>query len=116
MKHFAVNSQKTERLRVEAEVSEQALREIYLPAFEKAVREGESYSLTGAYNRLMGEHCCESKALLNGILRLMFRLHMIGGEERKAGSYNTPEHRQCVLEAAREAVGRKCGYYICKRG
>lgn len=54
VKHFAVNSQETERLWVEAEVSDRALREVYLPAFEKAVREGESYSLMGAYNRLRG--------------------------------------------------------------
>lgn len=69
VKHFAVNNQETERLWVEAEVSERALREIYLPAFEKAVKEGKSYSLMGAYNRYKGEHCCESKVLLNRILR-----------------------------------------------
>ena len=38
------------------------------------------------------------------ILVLMMRLHMIGEEERKAGSYNTPEHRQKALETARESV------------
>ena len=69
VKHFALNSQETERLWVEVEVSDRALREIYLPAFKKAVEEGESYSLMGAYNRYKGEHCCESKALLNGVLR-----------------------------------------------
>ena len=69
VKHFALNSQETERLWVEVEVSDRALREIYLPAFKKAVEEGESYSLMGAYNRYKGEHCCESKALLNDVLR-----------------------------------------------
>lgn len=69
VKHFALNSQETERLWVEVEVSERALREIYLPAFQKAVKEGNSYSLMGAYNRYKNEHCCESKELLNRILR-----------------------------------------------
>ncbi|MDO4338658.1 MAG: glycoside hydrolase family 3 C-terminal domain-containing protein [Eubacteriales bacterium] len=69
VKHFALNNQETERLWVEVEVSERALREIYLPAFEKAVKAGKPYSLMGAYNRYKNEHCCESKRLLNGILR-----------------------------------------------
>ena len=43
---------------------------------------------------------------VRNILRMMFRLHMIGEEkdQRKAGCYNTPEHRQSVLETARESV------------
>ena len=69
VKHFALNNQETERLWVEVKVSERALREIYLPAFEKVVKEGQVYSLMGAYNRYNGEHCCESKTLLNHILR-----------------------------------------------
>ena len=202
VKHFALNNQETERLWVEVQVSERALREIYLPAFEKVVKEGHAYSLMGAYNRYNGEHCCESKTLLNkilreewkfdgmvvsdwggvhltkeaatsgldlemsvtdnfeeycmaqplkkavedgevaeelidekvkNILRLMYRLHMLedvgqgSAEEvpkidkkdgdsgasgngevpvitRKPGSYNTPEHRQKILEAARESI------------
>lgn len=69
VKHFALNNQETERLWVEAEADERTLREIYLPAFEKAAKEGEAYSLMGAYNRYRGEHCCESKFLLNEVLR-----------------------------------------------
>ena len=69
VKHFAVNSQETQRLWVDTEVDERALREIYLPAFEAAVNRGGSYSIMGAYNRLRGEHCCESRFLLDGILR-----------------------------------------------
>lgn len=173
VKHFALNNQETERLWVEVEASERALREIYLPAFKKAVQKANSYSLMGAYNRYRGEHCCESKVLLNqilrkewgydgmvvsdwggvhrtkeaaesgldiemsvtydfedykmanplkkaieggeipeslvdekvrNILRLMYRLHMLDGETRSAGSYNTPEHRQSALETARESI------------
>ena len=69
VKHFALNNQETERLWVNVKVSERALREIYLKAFKRCVEEGDSYSLMGAYNRYLGEHCCESKELLNHILR-----------------------------------------------
>lgn len=69
VKHFALNNQETERLWVDVEVDDRALYEIYLPAFEKAVKEGDSWSLMGAYNLWHGEHCCESQELLNQILR-----------------------------------------------
>lgn len=69
VKHFALNNQETERLWVEAEADERTVREIYLPAFEKAVKEGKSLSLMGAYNKYRGAHCCESQELLDQILR-----------------------------------------------
>lgn len=69
VKHFAANSQETDRLWVDTVVDERALREIYLPGFEAAVHRGGTYSLMNAYNKLNGEHCSESKALLNRILR-----------------------------------------------
>ena len=175
VKHFAVNNQETQRLWVDVKIDEKALREIYLPAFYDAVKKGGSYTIMGAYNRLYGEHCCQSDFLLNQVLRkewdydgvvisdwggvhdtaeaaesqldiemsvtsdfdqyfmaeplrkliegeeerrilakavdekvvrilmLMMRLHMLGGE-RKSGAYNTPEHRQAALDAARESV------------
>lgn len=173
VKHFALNNQETERLWVEVEADDRTLREIYLPAFEKVIREAQPFSLMMAYNRFRGEHCCESKGILGTILRkewgydgmvvsdwggvhdtkrvaesvldvemsvtdnfdeycmanplkraveageipeewidrkvrhilrMMFRLHMLGGEERPAGSYNTPEHRARALDVARESV------------
>lgn len=69
VKHFAANNQETERLNVEVEIDEEALREIYLPAFCDAVKKAGSYTIMGAYNRLYGEHCCESSFLLRKILR-----------------------------------------------
>lgn len=69
VKHFALNSQETERLWVNVEADERTLREIYLPAFEAAVKEGQSHTLMGAYNLFRGEHCCENRGLLDGILR-----------------------------------------------
>lgn len=69
VKHFALNSQETERLWVNVEIDERALREIYLPGFEAAVKKGKSHSLMGAYNLFRGTHCCESDVLLGDILR-----------------------------------------------
>lgn len=69
VKHFALNNQETRRLDVDVEVDERALREIYLPGFEAAVKEGETWTLMGAYNRYQGEHCCHNKKLLCDILR-----------------------------------------------
>lgn len=68
-KHFAVNSQETERLWVDTIVDERALQEIYFPGFKAAIEKGGLFSIMGGYNRLNGEHCCTSKKLLCKVLR-----------------------------------------------
>ncbi|MBW3079122.1 beta-glucosidase [Bifidobacterium simiiventris] len=68
-KHYAANSQETDRLEVDETISERALREIYLPAFEKAVKKAGVLSIMGAYNLVNGTQCCESAELLDEILR-----------------------------------------------
>lgn len=68
VKHFAVNNQETERLNVEVEIDERTLREIYLPAFEAAVKEGNSFSIMTAYNKLFGYYCSHSEYLIKEIL------------------------------------------------
>lgn len=177
VKHFAANNQETERLWVDVEIEEETLREIYLPAFYDAVKKGGVHTVMGAYNKIYGEHCCQSEFLLNKVLRkewgfdgvvisdwggvhdtkaaacsqldiemsvtddfddyflarpllekiksgeidesvidqkvkrilvLMQKLHMPGidnsGTKRKSGAYNTREHRQKTLKAARESI------------
>lgn len=69
VKHFALNNQETDRLAVDTYVDERALRELYLPGFYAAVKKADSYTIMGAYNKFRGEQCCESKQLLNDILR-----------------------------------------------
>lgn len=69
VKHFAANNQETQRLWVDVEVDENALREIYLPAFYDCLVKGGSLSIMGAYNQVNGEHCCQSNYLLHDILR-----------------------------------------------
>lgn len=69
VKHFALNNQEFDRMSVDVKVDEKTLRELYLPAFYKALVEGGSLSVMGAYNRYDGVFCCESQKLLNDILR-----------------------------------------------
>ena len=69
VKHFVLNNQETERLWVNVEIDERALREIYMPGFEAALKRANAKSVMGAYNLLRGEHCCQSIPLLKGILR-----------------------------------------------
>jgi len=69
-KHFAVHSgPESTRHSFDARVSEQELRETYLPHFEACIKEGGAYSIMGAYNRTNGEVCCASETLLQKILR-----------------------------------------------
>lgn len=69
-KHYAVHSGPEDmRHSFNAEVSEQDLRETYLPAFKKLVKEHHVEAVMGAYNRTNGEPCCGSKRLLEKILR-----------------------------------------------
>ena len=69
IKHFAVNSQETNRTEVDEQVSQRALREIYLKGFEIAVREGKPWTVMSSYNRLNGTYTQESRGLLTTILR-----------------------------------------------
>mgnify|MGYP003851975599 FL=1 len=68
-KHFVANNQEQDRHEVSAEVSERALREIYLPAFEAAVTEGEVGSVMAAYNRINGTYATEHEWLLSDVLK-----------------------------------------------
>jgi beta-glucosidase len=69
LKHFAANNQETDRLRVSAVVGERALREIYLRAFQLALRETASWTIMSAYNRINGVYASENPWLLDDVLR-----------------------------------------------
>ncbi|KDN56633.1 glycoside hydrolase family 3 C-terminal domain-containing protein [Flavobacterium seoulense] len=69
VKHFAANNQETNRDFVDVQIDERTLREIYLPAFEAAVKEARAYSIMGAYNKFRGEYLCENDHMLNTVLR-----------------------------------------------
>ncbi|MGK3950959.1 family 78 glycoside hydrolase catalytic domain [Microbacterium sp. I2] len=69
VKHFAVNNQETDRMRVSAEVDERTLREIYLPAFERVVKDAAPTTVMSAYNAINGVFACENRWLLTDLLR-----------------------------------------------
>ena len=69
LKHFAANSQELSRFTSDSVLDERTLRELYLTAFEIAVKEGNPSTVMCAYPKLNGVHCSDNKALLTDILR-----------------------------------------------
>ena len=69
IKHFCCNNQEDNRLGVSANVSQKALREIYLRAFEIAIGEGKPWTVMSSYNRVNGRYVCNDPELLTRILR-----------------------------------------------
>ena len=69
LKHFAGNSQETHRMTSNSMIDDRALHEIYLSAFEKAVKEAKPATVMASYNYLNGVPACENRHLLTEILR-----------------------------------------------
>ena len=69
VKHYAVNNQEFKRTSINVNVDERALREIYLPAFKKAVQEGGAWSIMSSYNRFENEFVSHNARLLKDILK-----------------------------------------------
>lgn len=69
VKHYLANNQEYERNFVNVEMSERALREIYLPGFKAAVQEGGVLTLMGSYNKFRGQYCTHNEYLINTVLK-----------------------------------------------
>lgn len=69
IKHFAANNQEFNRMSCSSNVDERTLREIYLPAFETAVKKSQPYTVMCSYNRLNGTFASENPWLLTKVLR-----------------------------------------------
>lgn len=68
-KHFVGNDSEFERNTIDTQVDERTLRELYLVPFEHAVKDGGSWGIMSAYNRLNGTFCSEHHWLLTSVLR-----------------------------------------------
>lgn len=69
LKHFAANDQEYRRATTDSVLDERTLREIYLTAFEIAVREAQPWTVMSSYNKINGTYSSDNKFLLNDILR-----------------------------------------------
>ena len=69
IKHYALNTQELNRTGVNAKPDERTLREVYLPAFEAAVKQANVYAMMGSYNEFRGTNANQSKHLVMDILK-----------------------------------------------
>jgi beta-glucosidase len=69
VKHFALNNSEYQRLTISSEADERAIREIYFPSFEKAVKEAGAWSVMCSYNKVNGTYASENGRLLTEILK-----------------------------------------------
>ena len=69
VKHFIGNESEYERHTMSSEIDERALREIYMPPFEAAVKRAKAWALMTSYNRVDGTYVSERSDLVNGVLK-----------------------------------------------
>ena len=69
LKHFALNNQELDRNRVDVDIDDTSLHEIYLEGFRRAIQEGGALVVMGAYNRFRGQYCCHNYELVQEILK-----------------------------------------------
>jgi beta-glucosidase len=72
VKHFALNSMENSRFDVNVSVAADVMHECYLPHFRQCLQEGRAESIMTAYNKVNGEYCGESSALISSILRTIW--------------------------------------------
>lgn len=104
IKHYMCNNQETNRFFSNSVVNERAIREIYLKGFEICVKKARPLALMTSYNLLNGEHTCNSRALLDQVLRrewgfegiVMSDWRVTGSMRKNAGKYSSASAAGCV--------------------
>lgn len=104
VKHFAANNQETNRYSSNSQVSERALRELYLLGFEIAVREGRPHAPMSSYNLINGVHSSERRDLIQDVLRAEFGFASIVMTDWILSSMYYGKHKYLAPNAARIAA------------
>ena len=104
IKHFAANNQETNRYGSNSQVSERAMREIYLRGFEIAMKESQPHALMTSYNLLNGIHTAERRDLIEDILRAEFGFKGIVMTDWLVAALNSGKKKYPVTNAARIAA------------
>jgi len=118
-KHYAVHSgPEPDRHRFNAQPSERDLYEMYLPQFERAVREGHVAGVMGAYNALNSVPCCASTFLLDDLLRKQwgFEGYVVSDCSAINDIWNTRAHHYVDTPEKAAAVAVKAGCNLCCGG
>ena len=108
IKHFTVNNQEYNRIGVNSQVSERAMREIYLRGFEICVRESQPHALMTSYNLLNGTHTSERRDLITDVLRSEWGFEGIVMTDWVVGSITqvqNPRYRNALSEHVAAAGG-----------
>ena len=93
IKHFCCNNQETNRLHSNSQVSQRALRDIYLKGFRIAIDESDPATVMSSYNLLNGEHTSQRYDLLETLLREEWGYKGIVMSDWVSGNFNTPDNR-----------------------
>ncbi|MBQ3276889.1 MAG: glycoside hydrolase family 3 C-terminal domain-containing protein [Oscillospiraceae bacterium] len=104
VKHFAANNQETNRYSSNSQVSERAMREIYLRGFEIAVKESQPHALMTSYNLLNGIHTCERRDLIEDVLRADFGYQGIVMTDWIIGAMYSGKSKYSAPDAAKTAA------------
>lgn len=97
IKHFACNSIENLRFSVDVSANEKTMQEIYLYHFRKCIEAG-AMSVMGAYNKVRGEHCCESEYLLTEVLRNQWNFKGFTISDFLLGVYDGPKSLKSGLD------------------
>ncbi len=98
-KHYQMNTQEENRFEVDAQLDERTLQEIYTPAFEAAVKDGQVGAVMGAFNKVNGSYSCEHHHLLTDILK-----HQLGFQGWVMSDY---EAAHSTVEAANAGLDQE---------
>ncbi len=118
-KHYAVHSgPEAERHRFDAQPSERDLYEIYLPQFERVVREGHVGGVMGAYSALNGVPCCASSFLLDDLLRKQwgFDGYVVSDCDAIHDIWGAQQHHYVSTSEEAAAAAVKAGCNLCCGG